>query len=125
MINMQLRMFMCVYFQQVCSYPEVVSVQYYKETSSTSTMNTCDKLENFAVSNRYLIVLKEFDNAEEEAKRLIRIVDEYQSLITNTPTFTSKLTYLANINQLIGTLSNEAVSLVSICVHSTYIHSYV
>lgn len=94
-------------------------MQYYDDLSSTAintpTPITCDKLNDIDVNGRYLIVLKD-DTEQEEAERLIQIINEYhQSCELNLlgrSTTTSKLTYYPVVNQLIGSLSDKALLLV-------------
>ena len=111
---------MCVsFFIKACTHQEVLSVRYYSDAPPTPAPITCNKLQNFEADNdRYLIVLKECHTAQ-DAERLIKIVNKYQS----------SLTYLPNVGQLQGTLSNEALSQVHmhVCTYTyvcTYINTY-
>ena len=71
--------------------------------TSASTMIACDKLHSYDPNGRYLVVLKK-SHTSEDAERIIQIVSAYES----------SLEYYPNVNQLNGTLSDQALLLVSI-----------
>ena len=96
---------------------------------------SCGKLRGtstFCPNNMYSVVLKQ-NHTDEDANRIIKAVDEYQSSLEKNGTedaqsqIRSQLIYLRNVNQLIGSLTEEAVLLV--CTYMSfsllYTHSYV
>ena len=91
---------------------KALSVRYYRDATSTPAPKVCNNLQKFnADNNRYLIVLKDCDNAL-GAERLMNIAKKYQSC----------LIYLPYVCQLQGTLSNEA--LLKVCTHAC-MHIYI
>lgn len=99
----------------------VVAVEIILQTVAGAPIISCNKLEAVATNNRYLVLLKD-TYSEEDAKQIIKIVDEYQSSleengsgndVDNQSVISSQLTYHSqNYAQLSGTLSPEAVLLV-------------
>ena len=81
------------------------------------TPQTCSKLKDVDHNNRYLVLLND-NHMVEDANRIIKVVDDYQSsletsgLIKNCQSIISKLTYDTHVKQIGGYLSEEALLLV-------------
>jgi len=73
--------------------------------TSASTTIACEKLQSSDPNGRYLVILKK-SHTSEDAERIIQIVSAYES----------SLEYYPNVRELSGTLSDQALLLVSIYV---------
>ena len=83
----------------------------------------CNKLEAMDANNRYLVLLQD-DYTDKDAEQIQEVINEYQSslerngskhdVIDSQSVIRSQLTYLPNGKQLSGTLSEEAILLVSL-----------
>ena len=93
--------------------------------AAPATNIPCRKLEAVDANNRYLILLQD-NYSEEDAEQIQKVVNEYQSSLeingsehdAKQAVIRSQLTYSQNI--LSGTLSEEAILLVSLyCIICT------
>ena len=71
-------------------------------------MPSCDKIQGETITNRYKVTMEN----PEDATDVIKIVDDFQSTVTDPSAVESKLEPLGD--ELVGSLSKQALLLVSL-----------